>query len=140
MRNLSSGKAAWNALVHKYEPRGMGGKVELLRELMKLLMREREDPDICMMRLDALVRKLRGLGLTIPVDLVKGLLLSKLPSNYETIVTIMEADEDLEYEEMKERIRTFWKRQIRQVNGDSGEDSVITSNKAMVGSGCEGQQ
>lgn len=28
----SSGKAAWNALVHKYEPRGMGGKVELLSE------------------------------------------------------------------------------------------------------------
>lgn len=49
------------------------------------------------MRLDVLVRKLRGLGLTIPADLVKGLLLSKLPSNYETIVTIMEADEDLEY-------------------------------------------
>lgn len=129
-----SGREAWEALIAKFEHKGAAGKVDLHRELMRSVMGEREDPDTFLVRIETIRRKLKVLKHVIPDDMLMGMILSKLPSNYETLVTIMEADEGLEYEDMKDQMRAFWKRRVRDSDAEEAEeDAAKALTAAMIG-------
>ena len=103
--DICSGKMAWEALKNKYEHQGTVGKVDLHKELMESSMGEAEDPDSFFIKIEGIQKRLKALGQVISEDMVQGMILSKLPSNYNTLTTIMEADDDLTYESMKNQVR-----------------------------------
>ena len=107
------GQRAWQALRNKYEHTGKTGRVELQKEFMTATMGPGDDPDVFIGYMEGIVRKLEVLKLSTSEETLQTTILSKLPSNYETLVTLLEADEGLSYTAMKERIRTFYKRSVR---------------------------
>ena len=125
-----SGKLAWNALIMKYEPRGIVGTVSLHQELMSLKMGEGEDPDAFFIRIETIRRKLATLGTELSDEVIQGMMLAKLPANYSVCVAIMETQSQLDYAGMKEQIRAFYKRHI--IGEASGEDAGF----ALICFGC----
>ena len=117
-----SGSEAWRALIAKYEHKGKMGKVELVRELMGCSLKENDDPDIFLVKIDTMRRKLKSLGQDLTDDLFQAMILSKLPPAYNMLVTALGVDDEdnLDMEGVKGRIRSFWKRQI-QGSGDTDE-------------------
>lgn len=120
-----SGKEAWEALIAKYEHKGKMGKVELVRELMRCSMKENDDPDNLLVKIDTMRRKLKSLGQELTDDLFQAIILSKLPPAYDMLVTALGVDDEgkLDMEEIKERIRSFWKRRIQgSDDADEGDE------------------
>ena len=115
-KEAGKGQRAWQALKDKYEHTGKVGRVEVQRELMEATMSEGDDPDVFLAKMESYQRKLEELKQPLSDETLQTIILSKLPSNYDTLVTIIEADGELTYAAMKEQIRTFWKRRVRGIH------------------------
>lgn len=125
------GKDAWEALTTKYERKGPVGKVDLHKELMSCTLDETEDPDAFFMRMETLQRQLKELGNDLSEDIIQSMILSKLPSTYDTLTTILEADQTLTYIALKARIREYFKRRIKDT-GSSSEDTAKALAAAVL--------
>lgn len=66
-----------------------------LIRLMRCMMGEREDANTSFIMIETIRRKLTALSQVISNYMLKGMILPKLPLNYETLVTITESDDDL---------------------------------------------
>jgi hypothetical protein len=108
-----SGKLAWDALKAKYDPQGRAGKVDLYRDLMAVKLENGEDPDKLFLRMEGNRRQLQDMEQTVSDEMLLGMTLSKLPPSYDTLVTILEADDELKYDDMKEQVRAYWKRKVK---------------------------
>lgn len=127
-RSTANGQEAWRCLISKYEHKGKAGKVALQDAMSKCFMKENEDPDNFLARLEDIRERLRILGDEIKEDTMQAMLIAKLPKkNYAVLIAVLEADEKLTYEETKERIRTYWKRHIQQ-----HEDSSTTDEESKA--------
>jgi len=135
--DVCSGKMAWEALKTKYEHQGTVGKVDPHKELMESSMGEAEDPDSFFIKIEGIQKRLKALGQVISEEMVQGMILSKLPSNYNTLTTIMEADDDLTYESMKNQVRAYWKRRIKDVDSSNQDEDAV---KAMAADGGHSRQ
>ena len=116
-----SGKLAWDALKAKYDPKGRAGKVDLYRDLMAAKLEDGEDPDKVFLRMEGNRRQLQDMEQTVSDEMLLGMTLSKLPPSYDTLVTILEADDELTYDDMKEQVRAYWK---RKVQGSLSQDAA----------------
>lgn len=123
--SLRSGKKAWEALKDKYDPKGRGGRVDLYRDMMQARLSDGDDPDKLFLRMEANRRQLQDLEQTFSEEMLLDITLSKLPPVYETLTTILEADNELKYDDMKEQVRGYWKRKVKGIlDQDTAEDTV----------------
>lgn len=100
-----AGGEAWQALVDKYEQKGVAGRVALMTELMSASLEPGEDPDRFFGRLESLKRRLKEVNAEIAWDILRDIALAKLPESYATLVTILESQDDLKYDDVKKRVR-----------------------------------
>jgi hypothetical protein len=105
-RPARDGIGAWRALVQKYERHGVLASVVLFKELMQLEVGAR-DPDIYIAKSEDVQRQLAALGTDIPESMMMALLLAKLPQVYDPLLTVLETDDALTYEQAKTRVRAY---------------------------------
>ena len=120
-----SGQLAWKALIDKYEQKGAVAAVDLHRDLMKCRLGETEDPDSFFVRIESLQRRLKALGQSVTDEMLAAMILSKLPSNYDTLGAILESGNNgdaFKYDQMKERIRAYFNRRIIDSVGEDGDN------------------
>jgi len=96
-KDLPSGDAglAWSRLENKYKPKTNASKVQLKLQFQQLKLKSvQEDPDEWITELEVLRSRIEDLGLKISDKDMKIHILSNLPEEYDTIVTIIEEDLD----------------------------------------------
>lgn len=115
-----NGLAAWAALSAKYELTGDVQKAALQEEMMRDVMGEHEDPDVYFLRLERVWRQLKTLGVHKEDDgsLLMGTARAKLPDNYKSLKTVLDATSDLDYDTFKVRVRTFYQREVMSAKED----------------------
>lgn len=134
-----SGKLAWEALKAKYDPKGRAGKVDLYRDMMAAKLEDADDPDKLFLRMEGNRRQLQDMGQSVSDEMLLGMTLSKLPPSYDTLVTILEADDELEYDDMKEQVRSYWKRKVKEsLNKDTGEVKALAAEVKKERGACYG--
>ena len=134
-----SGHLAWKALIEKYEQRGAVAAVDLHRDLMKCRLAETEDPDSFFVRIESLQRRLKALGQTVTDEMLAAMILSKLPSNYDTLGAILESGNNgdaFTYDQMKERIRAYYNRRIVIDSAGDGDND----GKALMTTDAQGKE
>ena len=124
----ASGKDAWEALVEKYEGAGNLGAVDLSRQLLLYKISETADPDIAFAEIEDLQRRLIALGQPYTDDMLRTMILTKLPPRYENIVDLMEGTPGHTYSDMKLQVRNYWRRKILTEESSVSEKSP----KAMM--------
>ena len=125
-RGTRNGVAAWIALKEKYDHQGILGRSLLQRQLMEAKLEPSGDPEIYFLRIERITARLGELGQPVNEESLVGLILSKLPqSPYGPLITLFDTMEELSYDTLKQRVRTFYKRRIAKVDGsEAAEDST----------------
>lgn len=118
------GSAAYRALVVKYELAGMVRKTDLHRELVNDFIRAGEDPDAYFRRIEDVQRQLREHGVPIKDQSMLGFAMAKLPPAYDTLGTILESDETLDYDTFKAKVRSYYVRTVSKAERREKEENV----------------
>ena len=107
---------------------------------METIFEASKDPAMYFLAIERNVTRLGELGQPVSEEALVGLVLSKLPQVYAPLTTIFDTmEEDLTYDVIKQRVRTFYKRRIAKLDGSS--DGAEDSSKAfMAGEGRMKQQ
>ena len=125
-RGTRNGVAAWQALRERYDHQGILGRSLLQRQLMETRFEASTDPTVYFLAIERLTTRLGELGQPVSQEALVGLVLSKLPPSYGPLTTIFDTmEDDLTYDAIKQRVRTFYKRRIAKLDGSDGaEDST----------------
>eukprot|EP00952_Eustigmatos_sp_NYUAD-ZCMA_P013331 52937-Eustigmatos_ZCMA.PRE.1 len=102
------GVAAWRGLVVKYERQGTLARVMLCKQLIQLHMSTGTDPDFFIGETEELARRLGAMDQQISELLLMGLVLAKLPAEYDPLLTVLETDDELTYDVVKRRVRAYF--------------------------------
>ena len=129
-RGTRNGVAAWESLREKYDHQGILGRSLLQRQLMEASLEPSGDPEMYFLTIERVTTRLGELGQPVSDEALVGLILSKLPQPYGPLITIFDTMEDLSYDTLKQRVRTFYKRRIAKLDGS--EDGAEDSTKAFV--------
>ena len=105
-----NGMTAFKKLVEKYDQKTPARRTALHQELLRCELESGEDPDDYFVRIERYQRLLGQMGLKIEDAHLPGIILSRLPSSYDTLRTVLEAMDDLSYGVMKERMRAYYQR------------------------------
>ena len=139
--NGTQGKRAWDVLVDKYEGSGSMKTVELLQMLMSCQLEESKDPDPFFIKIESLQRRLNNRGRNYTDDMLKDLLIGKLPreGKYHPLISEFIGEQrTIDYERVKERVRLHWRTFIREQ--EQAEDDESSAKALMAkGSGAGGQ-
>lgn len=119
------GMKAWKGLVAKYELKGNVQKAVLQKELHNVAMAEGDDPDVFFGKLETIRRQLKNLKVEVDESSMIGAVMGNLPFSYESLLSVVEGDEDLSYEDLKKRIRVFHLRHARSAKGE--ESALMTT-------------
>lgn len=104
------GRGAWRAMVEKYENKGKANRSAVQRQLFARQLEAAEDPTIYFGEIEDLRRQLRAMDMDVTDSQMVCLVLGNLPSEYAIIQAHMDAEVDMSYDAMKERIYTFFLR------------------------------
>lgn len=129
-RSSRNGVAAWKALRERYDHQGILGRSILQRQLMEARLDPSGDPEEYFLTIERITVRLGELGQPVSEEAVVGLVLSKLPkSTYAPLITVLDMWESLTYENLKQRVRIFYKRRIAELDGGNGAED---SSKAFM--------
>lgn len=123
------GEKAWDALIAKYEAKGVSGQAILFKELNDLVLGESEDPDTFFVKQEILRAQLKALGHEIKDESLLPMTLNKFPPNYYPLVVNLEGQVALTYDGMKTQTISFYKRFIDGKKGGKGGDSALITNR-----------
>jgi hypothetical protein len=125
------GNGAWAALKAKYELKGRAQKSALQAELMKDELSSDEDPDAYFARIEAIQRRLRELEVDVSDETMIGIASARLPSAYDALQVLFDADDELTYDAFKERVRVFYRRAITKNirNHGAGLSAVVFNGR-----------
>lgn len=138
----TQGKRAWDMLKQKYEGTGTLEAMELLEELMTCTMVDpSKDPDLFFIKIERLQRRLKDRGEEYSDNMLRDLLLVKLPRDkYQGLIsTIGGEGKRPTYEVTKERIRSHWRTFIREGRSSMDEDDEEESDKALMSKAGAGE-
>lgn len=124
-----NGRAAWLAMVEKYEVQNLMRKTALQKELFNSSMEVREDPDIYFARTEEMRRQLQLMGLEVSDEHMIGIVLGNLSGEYKTLRTLLDAMETIEYETLKSHVRQFYRRDLADVQEELQAAMVATRVK-----------
>lgn len=127
------GVAAFKKLEEKYEQKTRARKTALHQELLTCTLEPGEDPDDYFVRLERLQRLLAQMGLKIGDDHLPGIILSRLPSEYDQLRTVLEAMDDLAYDHVKDKLRTFYLRGAARLREELGEKAMVVRDRESKG-------
>lgn len=122
------GRKAWEALVAKYEMKGLARLAALNEEFMNLKLADGEDPVDFLITLDRLRDQRGQLGDVVSELTMVAQLLAKLPPSFKTLRTVMEMSDidDVEYDKLKEQIINFHNREELE-QGQSGDGTAMAA-------------
>ena len=86
----TTAKQAWDALMHAYEDTGLTRKVELLKQLVNMKMKNFESVQKYANELILVAMKVNNAGLKIDDELTASLMLAGLPEEYKPLVMAVE--------------------------------------------------
>ena len=132
-RNSRNGVRAWEALKEKYDHKGFIGRALIYEELHSVTLEWGVDPDPFFLRIERLVARLVELDEPVSENSVVGILLSRLPTQYKQLTNIMDTHEDLDYDTLKNRVRTYYRRNhissFKPKSGDGPMKAMLTEEK-----------
>lgn len=102
----SDGQRAWEALCARYEPTGPIGQRSLMRELTTFKMDSNGDPEVLFADIERVRTRLHNMKQILPDDIYINSILSALPSAYEGVISNIQYDDNITYEQAKNRVRT----------------------------------
>ncbi len=108
-------RVAWRQLKERYEAETYATKVQLKREYTRCKLPNGKDPDIWLMELEYMKQRLGKLGSEVEEGDLIAHILSNLGKDYEQLVNVVEGElEGLTFAKLRERIRSFYSRVLRQ--------------------------
>lgn len=128
IRNETTALGSWNALKKHHEKHTLSNKVHLIRSICSLKLEENGNVEKHMNQMDELFQKLRDVNeKEVSESWNVAMLLSSLPSQYDTLVTALEGrpEVDLTYAFVQEKIIAEYERRIK------GQSKVTTYGTAM---------
>jgi hypothetical protein len=120
-----------NEMMKKYHPRDRIAGVEAEKELMKLKMKSKSDPDKYFNKLAVLKNKYRSNANTFNEEKMIAATLAKAPGHYSAVLTqvLREKGENLKLQDMQSALKEQWRIRNNLVNGtDSKDDSESNSD------------
>jgi len=95
--------------------------------MMKEALSSDEDPDAYFARIESIQRRLRELGVEISEETMIGIASARLPSAYDALQVLFDADDELTCDAFKELVRIFYRRAIAKNirNPDAGLSAVV---------------
>lgn len=135
-RRGAQGKRAWELLEEKHEGIGSMATVELVESLMNCKMDANKDPDYFFVLIEDLQRRIKDRGRDYTDDLLKDLLIAKLPRDkYHSLITSLGGESTATYDRVKDRIRMHWRTFIRSEEAEGDESAA----KALMSKGGAGE-
>jgi hypothetical protein len=132
-RNSRNGVRAWIALREKYDHQGFIGRALIYEELHSVIIEWGKDPETPFLKIERLVARLVELGEPVSENAVVGIVLSRLPYQYKQLTNIMDTHEDLDYDTLKNRVRTFYRRNhmtsFKSKSGDEPMKALLAEEK-----------
>lgn len=126
----TEGNRAWKALTEKFEGSGSMETVELVEKLITHKMDGNKDPELFFMPMEDLQRRLRNRGKNYTDDMMKDLIIARLPRDkYHSLITSLSGEVGITYDRVKERIRIHWRTLIREEEAEEQDES---SAKALM--------
>ena len=111
----TEGKRAWEVLKEKFEGSGSMETVELAESLLTCRMDGSKDPDLFFIKIEDLQRRLKNRGKNYTDDMLKDLIIAKLPRDkYHALITSLSGEMNVTCDRVKERIRMHWRTLIRE--------------------------
>lgn len=130
-----NGQAAWALLLHRYETKSRAQKINLLSELMRAKLYEYQDPEELFTKINDITKQLsywENLR-TIDDDWLIGITVNALPEGYKELVTVLDNEDELTFEEAKNKIRSFRARRISpHLKGPDGEAALYVKKSKNV--------
>ena len=121
----TEGKRAWEVLKEKFEGSGSMETVELAESLLTCRMDGSKDPDLFFIKIEDLQRRLKNRGKNYTDDMLKDLIIAKLPRDkYHALITSLSGEMNVTCDRVKERIRMHWRTLIREHETEADESSV----------------
>jgi len=117
---LKNGHEAWKELVTKYEQKGEVKMTALHHELLHGEMRSHEDPEKYFLRLEEIRCQLQELQVVIDDNILKGIVTSKMPAEYNPLLAVIDTKKGLKYDELKDWVRDYY---LRAIAGSKDMDS-----------------
>lgn len=126
------GRAAWKALVAKYELTGTLQKAALHEELDRATLGNGEDPDKYFMKIERIRRQLKKMNSNLDDSMMLGISMRKMPSNYDVLMTVLSQDEALTYDTFKERVRAHYRRHVMHAQGEESALMATFNGKCFT--------
>ena len=134
-RESRDGKQAWHALEAKYEPHGHIGLTSLHQDLHSTELGETQDPDDFFGRLEAIQAHMGSLGEPMSDKHLMAHAVTKLPANYESLRVLIEHDDNMTYDRLKQMVRARHHRHLHEVT----EGGRRETDKALMTLGFQGK-
>lgn len=136
----TDGKAAWEALLNRYEHSGSLGMAALHAALNDCKMGADEEPDVFFVRYDSIINRLRTLGDSISDKTALSMLLAKVPRIYQSVMPTLRGlkEDDFKLETVKEHLRDHYAQFIRGTRrgkDDGGAKALFTHHHDGGGGG-----
>lgn len=109
----ANGRAAWLALVEKYENLGDPTKVARLNDrLRNMRLKEREDPDAYFGRLDEIMMTLKDAGEPVRESMLIGMIQDQLPRTYDGLFANLATSDVHDYDTLRAAVVRYYHRVI----------------------------
>lgn len=131
------GRAAWDALVVKYEGKGSASRVELQRSLFSMGLGSRQDPDVYFAAIEETARQLGAMGHSVDEDVLAAMVVGQLPETYSVLRAIL-GDGDHDYDTVKEKVKVFYRAEIRGKQLPRSDGYFSLHRALMAGQGKKG--
>jgi gag-polypeptide of LTR copia-type/Zinc knuckle len=118
------GRAAWGLLLNRYETKSRAQKINLLSELI-------QDPEELFTKINNIIKQLSYWENLKHIDdeWLIGITVNALPEAYKELVTVLDNEEELTFEETKNKIRSFRARRILRERELQGAESAFYAKK-----------
>jgi hypothetical protein len=123
-KDLADGDAflAWKNLSDRYAPHGVSDLIQLKGEFNACVLSSvKDDPDEWFIKLDLIHHKITAIDSTFEkkdIEIVAHIL-DKLPAGYSEIITVVEGMPTITLSELKQKIRSFYKRKFKDESKDN---------------------
>lgn len=126
-RATYDGRAAWKALIKKYEAAGSLQKMRLHEEMAGDKIGDKEDPDRYHMRQEERRRQLEVAGDHVSDELMMSMGKKAMPSSYRPLLVVLDMQADMVYDQYKEYVRTFYQRHLLSSSVPEKEKNIALS-------------
>lgn len=130
------GKGAWAVLVSKYETKNLARRTTLQQELFNSKLEAHVDPDDYFTSIEEKQRQLKTMSLLITDDIMVGIVLGNMPQEYKTLRTICDMVDKMTYEDLKERVRQYYRRDLADQDGAPRMDGAARMALMAMGGKC----